>query len=65
MAQAYYLIGNIEESDNFAIDERFETNIRWLIASILAIFSMFMIWALEIPLHRSFSYPARKELIEE
>ena len=55
MAQAYYLVGNIEESDTYAIDERFETNIRWLIAIILTLFAIIAIWALEIPLHRSTS----------
>jgi len=55
MAQAYYLVGNIEESETYAIDERFETNIRWLIAMILTVFATIAIWALEIPLHRSSS----------
>jgi hypothetical protein len=53
MAQAYYLIGNIEESETFAINERFETNVRWLVALVLTILSVFIIWALEVPLLRS------------
>jgi len=53
MAQAYYLIGNIEESESFAIDEKFETNIRWIIALIMTVITSIIIWALEIPLHRS------------
>lgn len=53
MEQAYYLIGNIEESDSFEIGERFETNIRWLIALILLVITVMSVWALEGPLHRS------------
>jgi hypothetical protein len=65
MEQAYYLIGNIEESDTFAIDERFETNIRWIIALILAIVTMLVVWALEFPLHRSSTNSAKNEIIRE
>ena len=53
MAQAYYLISSIEESESFSIDERFETNIRWIVAIIMTVFSSFIIWVFEIPLHRS------------
>ncbi|MGY8814815.1 MAG: vWA domain-containing protein [Gammaproteobacteria bacterium] len=53
MAQAYYLIASIEESEFFAIDEKFETNIRWMIALFMTLFTIVVIWVLEIPLHRS------------
>jgi hypothetical protein len=53
MAQAYYLIGNIEESESFAINEKFETNIRWIIALFMTFVTSIVIWVLEIPLHRS------------
>jgi hypothetical protein len=55
MAQAYYLVGDIEESPGYAIDEKFETNIRWLVSLILVIVGTGIIWALEVPFHRSHS----------
>lgn len=62
MAQAYYLIGEIEESPRLAAEgSLYETDLRWILSLILVIIAGLVIASMEISFHRSRSARAAVE----
>ena len=59
MAEAFSLVAELEEAPQYAAAEKaYVTQLRWIIALLLAPLSLLAIWLLEIRLHRSDFVPA-------
>jgi hypothetical protein len=61
MEEAYFVIGDVEESAEFTDEERYtEMDLRWIIALFLIFVSLFVIWINEVVLHQSLSSKKRE-----
>lgn len=50
--QAYYHVGNFEES-TYDTKKTFTTNLRWLVSAILIFITIIIVWLLDVALHSS------------
>jgi len=65
MAEAYRLVAALEDTPQFAVAEKaYVTELRWLLALLLAPLSLVALWLLEIRLHRSDFVPAAERRAE-
>lgn len=62
MQEAYRLVADLEEAPRYSEGEQaYVTDLRWLLALLLAAYSLLSIWMLELRLHRSeIAYPVKR-----